>query len=159
MLLTFLITHPYNLERVFLPNSLELVPNRAIYEEVYRAKQGIWLFATKFIIASLPVDGEKEVVDADGDGVPGGGHVTATGGGGSTIAMNSTFCQVQNQSWCVGYKKYKNWKYIWKDKHWTLYTIQGALPITIRIAARLLCFFADFDRLLTVERLVWHILV
>ena len=66
------------------------------------------LLERKGIIARVPVNGEKEVVDADGDGVPGGGHVTATGGGGSTITMNRTFCQVQNQSWCVGYEKHKN---------------------------------------------------
>ena len=50
----------------------------------------------KCVIAWVPVDGEEEVVDADGDGVPGGGHVTPTGGGGSTSAMNRAFCQVQD---------------------------------------------------------------
>ena len=48
------------------------------------------------MIARVPVDGEEEVVDADGDGVPGGGHVAPAGGGGSTSAMNRAFCQVQD---------------------------------------------------------------
>ena len=41
-----------------------------------------------------PVDGEEEVVDADGDGVPGGGHVTVTGGVGCVISMNRAFGKV-----------------------------------------------------------------
>ena len=36
------------------------------------------LLERKGIIAKVPVNGEKEVIDADGDRVPGGGHVTAT---------------------------------------------------------------------------------
>ena len=66
------------------------------------------LLERKGIIAKVPVNGEKEVVDADGDRVPGGGHVTATGGGWSTIPMDRTLGQVKNQSRCVGYEKHKN---------------------------------------------------
>ena len=55
------------------------------------------------IVISLvvPVDGEEEVVDADGDGVPGGGHVAPTVGGGIIVTMNRTLSQVQDQSWRV----------------------------------------------------------
>ena len=52
-------------------------------------------------ILVVPVDSKEEVVDADGDGVPGGGHVTPTGRGGGSISMNRTLSQVQNQSWSV----------------------------------------------------------
>ena len=51
-------------------------------------------FVFCLFIFEVPVDGEKEVVDADGDGVPGGGHVTSTVGGGGIIAMNRTLSQV-----------------------------------------------------------------
>ena len=59
------------------------------------------------IIYGIPVHGEEEVVDANGDGVPGGGHVTPTGRENS-IFMNGKLCQVENQSWCVGYQENKN---------------------------------------------------
>ena len=48
------------------------------------------------------------MVDADGDGVPGGGHVTATGGVGRILAMNRAFSQVQDQSRSVGNEEHKN---------------------------------------------------
>ena len=48
------------------------------------------------------------MVDADGDGVPGGGRVTPTGGRGSTFAMNGAFSEVQDQSWGVGNKENKD---------------------------------------------------
>ena len=57
-----------------------------------------------------PVDGEEEVVDADGDGVPGGGRVTPTGGIGSTFTMNGAFSEVQDQSRSVGNEEHKNLK-------------------------------------------------
>ena len=45
-------------------------------------------------IVVVPVDGEKEVVNTDGDGVPGGGHVTPAGRGGGIITMNRTLGEV-----------------------------------------------------------------
>ena len=54
-----------------------------------------------FTVDIVPVDGEEEVVDADGDGVPGGGHVAPTVGGGGILTMDRTLSQVQNQPWSV----------------------------------------------------------
>ena len=65
-------------------------------------------YLEKLLCCGRPVNGEEEVVDADGDGVPGGGHVTATGGSGSTFTMNGAFGEVQNQSWGVGNKEHKD---------------------------------------------------
>ena len=67
-------------------------------------------YLEKLLCCGRPVNGEEEVVDADGDGVPGGGHVTPTGGVGRIIAMNRAFSEVQDQSRSVGNEEHKNLK-------------------------------------------------
>ena len=78
---------------MLLHHILEFVSHRTVYQKIYGTKNVEICFLVVHIFV-IPVDGEEEVVDADGDGVPGGGHVTSTGRGGGIIAMNRTLSQV-----------------------------------------------------------------
>ena len=52
-----------------------------------------------------PVDCEEEMIDTDHDGVPGGNHVTPTGGEPLPFTMHSKLCQIENEAWGVGYEE------------------------------------------------------
>ena len=92
---------------MFFDHILKLVSNRAIYQKIYWTEKYKNVFHILLFLV-LPVDSEEEVVDADGDGVPGGGHVAPTVGGGIIVTMNRTLSQVQDQSWRVWNQENKN---------------------------------------------------
>ena len=81
-----------NLVTCFFTTFLNLSPTEQYIRKFMELKMLKFVFCLSIFV--VPVDGEEEVVDADGDGVPGGGHVTSTGRGGGIIAMNRTLSQV-----------------------------------------------------------------
>ena len=102
------------LKRYFLTTFLNFSPTEQYIRKLIELHEGglgqiLFFFKLKYA-CEVPVDGEEEVVDADGDGVPGGGRVTSTGGSGSTFIMNGAFSEVQDQSRGVGNKEHKDWK-------------------------------------------------
>ena len=63
------------------------------------------------IIMYEPVDGEEEVVDADGGQVPGRSDITPTRRSHLPVSMDCKFCQVQDQSWSVRHKEDHDYDY------------------------------------------------